>query len=127
MSANKAKDTKPEILLRSALWKANLRGYRLHDRNLPGRPDISFKSKKVAVFVNGCFWHRCPHCDYSLPKHNSNFWKDKFDKNVERDKRKENQLKAEGWKVITAWECKIIEDVTSIIKIIKTAYESNSK
>ena len=122
MSANKARDTKPEKLLRSALWKAHLRGYRLHNKNLPGRPDISFKSKKIAVFVNGCFWHLCPHCNYSLPKHNSKFWKDKFEKNVERDKRKENQLRAEGWKVITAWECKIMEDVMPIVKIIKTAY-----
>lgn len=109
MSANKAKDTKPEILLRKALWKAGLRGYRLHYKKVPGRPDIAFVSKKIAIFVHGCFWHRCPHCDYSLPKNNRKFWEKKFKKNVERDKRKIRELRKLEWKVFVIWECKDLE------------------
>ena len=60
MSANRAKNTSPELALRKALWQLGHRGYRLHPKNIPGRPDISFTSKKLAIFVMGCFWHRCP-------------------------------------------------------------------
>jgi len=68
MSANRAKDTRPEVALRKALRRAGGRGYRLHYKRVPGRPDIAFVSKRVAVFVNGCYWHRCPKCDLPLPK-----------------------------------------------------------
>lgn len=107
MSSNKGKDTKPELLLRKLLWKNGLRGYRIHPKNIPGRPDICFTSKKIAIFVNGCFWHRCPYCNYDLPKHNTSFWRDKFDKNVARDKEKIRQLKNLKWKVIIVWECQL--------------------
>ena len=81
MSANRAKDTKPELLLRQALWQSGHRGYRLHHKKIPGRPDITFVGKKVAIFVHGCFWHRCPKCAYTLPKNNTAFWQAKFDRN----------------------------------------------
>lgn len=64
MSANRAKDTRPEIVLRRMLWQAGARGYRLHHKRLPGRPDIAFVSKRVAIFVNGCYWHHCPKCNH---------------------------------------------------------------
>ncbi|MCZ2390190.1 MAG: very short patch repair endonuclease [Acidobacteria bacterium] len=105
MSANRSKNTKPEMLLRRSLWRANLRGYRLHYKRVPGRPDISYVSKKVAIFVHGCFWHRCPKCNYPLPKTNTQFWQTKFDSNVERDRRKKADLTRLGWKVVTVWEC----------------------
>lgn len=73
MSANKGKDSKPETTLRKKIWSEGLKGYRLHYKKIPGRPDICFVSKKVAIFVNGCFWHRCPKCNYSLPKNNTEF------------------------------------------------------
>ena len=63
MSANKAKNTKPEIALRKALWSEGYKGYRLNWKNVPGRPDIAYPGKKIAIFVNGCYWHRCPKCD----------------------------------------------------------------
>src|SRR5688572_12008011 len=88
MSANKAKNSKPEVHLRKALWNQGAKGYRLHYKKVPGRPDICYVSKKVAIFVNGCFWHRCPHCNYQLPKTNTEFWKEKFGKNVNRDLKK---------------------------------------
>jgi len=83
MSSIKDKNTKPELIIRKALWEKGIRGYRLHWKKAPGKPDIAFPSKKVAIFVNGCYWHRCPHCKLSLPKTNSEFWKNKFQKNIE--------------------------------------------
>lgn len=119
MSANKAKDTKPELILRKALWKSGVRGYRLHSRDLVGRPDISFPSKKVAIFVNGCFWHRCPHCDLPLPRSNTKFWEDKFLKNKERDIRKVEQLSNIGWVSLVLWECQIRKDIEHCIDEVK--------
>lgn len=116
MSANKDRNTKPEIKLRKALWTAGLHGYRLHWKKAPGRPDICWPGKKAAIFVNGCYWHRCPHCDLSLPKSNTQWWKEKFDKNVSRDKRKVSELEAEGWKVLTVWECEIKKDIEKVMK-----------
>jgi DNA mismatch endonuclease (patch repair protein) len=87
-----SKDTKPETILRSALWTKGIRGYRLHWKRIPGSPDIAYMSKKVAVFVNGCYWHRCPHCKPHFPRTNASFWNNKFIANIERDKRKNDEL-----------------------------------
>lgn len=119
MSGNKAKDTKPELILRKALWAKGLRGYRIHNKNLPGRPDIVFSKKKLAIFVHGCFWHRCPHCDLPLLKNNTEFWKNKFEKNMERDAKKRKLLKKEGWRVKVIWECGINSDLGGCVKNIK--------
>jgi DNA mismatch endonuclease, patch repair protein len=118
MSANKAKDTKPEILLRKALCKSGYSGYRLHWINAPGRPDICYPGKRIAIFVNGCFWHRCPNCNPPMPKSNSVFWKEKFRKNKERDLSKTKKLKEDGWKVLTCWECEILKDVQKCVSKI---------
>ncbi len=104
MSANKGKDTKPEIVVRRLLTTMGLKGYRLHSKNVPGRPDISFSRQKVAIFVNGCFWHRCPSCNLSIPKSNSKFWKEKFKKNRARDAKTYAKLKSIGWRTIIIWE-----------------------
>ena len=119
MSSNKAKNTKPELLLRKVLWANGIKGYRLHWKKVPGTPDIAFPKKKLAIFINGCFWHRCPHCDLSLPKSNSEFWKEKFDKNIARDKKKIEMLKNIGWKVKVIWECMIKNDILDSVNIIK--------
>lgn len=115
MSRNKAKGTKPEVLLRKALWSNNLKGYRLNYKKIPGRPDIAYVYKKIAIFVNGCYWHRCPRCNYPLPKHNTEFWKNKFERNKERDIRKNKELNAIGWQTITIWECEIKNNINTII------------
>lgn len=109
MKGNKGKDTKPELLVRKRLRDAGLTGYRLHWK-AAGRPDIAWPGKKVAVFVNGCFWHRCPHCKPLMPKSNVEYWAVKFDTNVERDKRKTDELEAAGWKVHVIWECQLKKD-----------------
>ncbi len=119
MRANKAKNTKPELLLRQALYDNGLRGYRLHWKKAPGRPDIAYPGKRIALFVNGCFWHRCPHCNPSFPKTNKLFWQKKFQANAERDKRKKKELKKEGWVVIVVWECQINNRIDRTIQKIK--------
>jgi len=115
MSSIKSKNTKPELLLRKGLWNYGIRGYRLHWKKVPGKPDIVFVSKKIAIFVNGCFWHRCPNCNPSAPKHNSEFWATKFKKNIERDLSKSHELKNLGWKVMTIWECELKIDIKKIV------------
>jgi len=80
MSVIKAKNTKPELMLRKALWHKEIKGYLLHWKKVPGRPDIAFPGRKVAIFVNGCFWHRCPLCNPSTPQINVEFWQNKFSK-----------------------------------------------
>lgn len=116
MSANKSRNTKPELVLRKALWEGGFKGYRLHWKKAPGRPDICWPGKKIAVFVNGCYWHRCPYCDLSLPKSNTQWWKEKFEKNVARDQKKVEELEAAGWKVLTVWECEIKKDLEKVVK-----------
>lgn len=106
MQGNKARDTGPELLLRKALWAAGVRGYRLHRRVEGVRPDLVFGKAKVAVFVHGCFWHRCPHCEGPLPKRNRAFWEAKFEANRRRDLSKARRLRSAGWKVNVFWECR---------------------
>jgi len=106
MSANKRKNTTPELVLRSILRESGCSGYRLQ-WNVPGRPDIAYPGRRIAIFVNGCYWHRCPSCNLPLPKNNVVFWEEKFKRNVERDAKKIYTLESEGWTVITIWECDI--------------------
>lgn len=106
MKGNKRSDTKPELLVRKRLWSAGLRGYRLQWK-VPGRPDIAWPGKKVAVFVNGCFWHRCPYCNPSIPKSHVEYWFVKFEANQERDARNIRELEEAGWKVHVIWECQL--------------------
>jgi DNA mismatch endonuclease (patch repair protein) len=105
MARVRGKNTGPEILVRKALHRAGLR-FRLHSRNLPGRPDIVLPRLKIAIFVHGCFWHRHEGCKLSSdPKTRVEFWRSKFDANVARDRRNEEALSGLGWKVVTVWEC----------------------
>ena len=123
MSANKARNTKPELALRKALREKGLKGYRLNWKKVPGRPDIVYVGRKLAIFVHGCYWHRCPSCAYQLPKHNTDFWKNKFEKNVWRDEFKRQELIKLGWKVITVWECDIKAKLDSIVINIQHYFE----
>ena len=102
MQAMPRKDTGVELALRRELHGLGLR-YRVHLRALPGTPDIALTRARVAVFVDGCFWHRCPEHGTS-PKNNSEWWTSKLDSNVERDRRKDLQLAELGWTVVHIWE-----------------------
>ena len=109
MARIRSKDTKPEMLVRRALHHSGLR-YRLHDKRLPGKPDMAFPSRQLAVFVHGCFWHRHPEptCRLArLPKSRLDFWKPKLEGNALRDRRKIAELEAAGWTVIVIWECEV--------------------
>ena len=115
MRANKAKNTVPELALRAALNKLRFFTRSNHAKELPGRPDLINRKKRVAIFVNGCFWHRCPYCKKSLPKIHKEFWRKKFLANKKRDKEKIILLRKMGWRVFTVWECKLKKgpDVTA--------------
>jgi DNA mismatch endonuclease (patch repair protein) len=121
MRSNRGKDTSPEMTLRSSLYKGGIRGYRLHTKGVPGRPDILFPRQRLAVFVNGCFWHRCPKCALPLPKSHSDFWSKKFELNRQRDERKIHELKSAGWRVLIIWECEIRKDLGNSVKRVKRA------
>ena len=107
MRANKARDTRPELALRHALTLQGATGFTLHQPNLPGRPDVAFPKDRLAVFVHGCFWHRCPMCKPRLPKSHQRFWAAKFESNRLRDERKRRLLRRFGWSVMTLRECRI--------------------
>ncbi|WP_296061491.1 DNA mismatch endonuclease Vsr, partial [uncultured Ellagibacter sp.] len=106
MQGNKRANTKPELLMRERLRAAGLGGYRLQWK-VAGHPDIAWPGKKVCMFVNGCFWHRCPHCKLSTPKKNVEYWTAKFERNVERDRENVAALEADGWRVHVVWECEL--------------------
>ena len=123
MRANRASDSKPERALRHALRRAGYPGYRLNWRRAPGRPDIAYPGREVAVFVHGCYWHHCPRCHPNLPKSNTDFWARKFELNRERDARKRRELEAARWAVFEVWECDIRERLDDKIVEIATTLE----
>lgn len=105
MSGIRGKNTKPEMLARRALFAAGYR-FRLHRRDLPGVPDIVLPSRKVAIFVHGCYWHLHSDCkNAKLPATRPEFWLAKLEGNVARDRRAIEALLSEGWRVLTVWEC----------------------
>jgi DNA mismatch endonuclease (patch repair protein) len=107
MSRIRSRDTSPEIALRRALHGLGLR-FRLSNRRLPGNPDLILPRYKAAVFVHGCFWHRHAGCNIAtIPKSNTSYWQEKFDRNVARDQRVSQELTASGWRVFVAWECEL--------------------
>lgn len=107
MSAIKSNDTKPEMLVRKYLHSMGLR-YGLHNKKLPGSPDIVLRKYKTVIFINGCFWHGHDNCRYyRLPKSNIEFWQTKINRNRERDKRDIEALRKRGWRVIVVWECEL--------------------
>jgi len=107
MSRIRSANTSPEVALRRALHALGLR-FRLHRKDLPGKPDIVLPRYKAVVFVHGCFWHRHAGCKVaSTPKSNVEFWVEKFDRNVARDERSKEALEGQGWRVIVVWECEL--------------------
>lgn len=110
MMANiRGRDTKPEVMVRRMLHKRGFR-FLLHDKRLPGRPDIVLPKYRAAIFVHGCFWHRHEGCRFcTTPATRPSFWRDKFESNVARDAKHVELLLASGWRVATIWECALKE------------------
>ena len=106
MASITAKDTKPELQVRKALHRLGYR-YRLHDRNLPGTPDLIFRKYNAVIMVNGCFWHGHDCALFRMPATNREFWCNKIENNRKRDKKVLAMLLDSGWRVLTIWECSL--------------------
>lgn len=123
MSQIKGKNTKPEMLVRKFLF-ANGYRYKLHDKTLPGKPDIVLPKYKTVIFVNGCFWHGHKNCKYYVvPKTRTEWWLNKINGNISNDEKAYKALKKEGWKIITIWGCdlkpKHADKLNALIKSLK--------
>lgn len=107
MSRVRSKDSRPEMLVRHLVFQEGYR-YRLHARDLPGCPDLVFRSQRKVIFVHGCFWHRHGRCALArMPKSRLDFWKPKLEANKQRDARNKRRLLRAGWSVLTVWECQL--------------------
>lgn len=120
MSGIRGKDTKPEMIVRKALHRAGYR-YRLHVKDLPGKPDIVLPKHKTVIFVHGCFWHHHDCKKFKWPKTRPEFWREKIQGNVKRDRNAVSDLNKLGWRVFVVWECEITSskadfDVAEIIR-----------
>lgn len=109
MAAIRGRDTSAELQVRRMLHRLGYR-FRLHRRDLPGTPDIVLPRYRTVIFVHGCFWHRHPGCRFTThPRTRSEFWKEKFRQNIDRDRRQLVEIEALGWRVIVVWECELRE------------------
>lgn len=129
MSHIKGKNTKPELAIRKILFSKGLR-YRIHPKDLPGKPDIIFRSSKIAIFVNGCFWHQHKNCkDAFIPSSKKDYWLPKLDRNVQRDREAATSLEKMGWEVHVIWECffKDNELIEKMVNRISISVKTRSK
>ena len=124
MARIKNKDTSPEVALRKALWAEGMR-YRRHGKTPFGRPDILFPGKKVAVFIDGCFWHGCP-IHYVRPRSRGEFWSAKLVENVGRDCKQTRQLEAAGWRVLHIWEHQVFTELDQMIDGVRQALQNET-
>lgn len=121
MSQIRSKNTKPELIVRKALFAAGFR-YRLHDKKLPGKPDIVLKKYKTIIFVHGCFWHGHKKCRYFVvPKTRTKWWLNKINTNIVNDVKAVKALRKEGWSIINIWECDLKKNKTdtTLLKVLK--------
>ena len=121
MAAVSGKNTKPELLIRKGLHRRGFR-YRLHDKKLPGKPDLVLPKYKAVIFVNGCFWHRHDCHLFKWPSTRKEFWRSKINGNKARDIEAVKQLRSMGWRTLTVWECALkgktrlpLDDLLSIV------------
>ena len=122
MSRIKGKNTKPELLVRKWLWSEGYR-YRLHRKDLPGKPDIVFPGRKKAIFVHGCFWHKHDCKYFKWPRSNEEFWKEKINGNVSRDKKNYKSLQECGWDYFVLWECELKGNAHLVFENLKAFLE----
>jgi len=129
MRAVKGKNTSPERRLKASLAGSKISGWCMHPSNITGHPDFVFIKEKIAIFVDGCFWHGCPICSKPLPKSNNEYWTDKIRRNIERDNLYSNELEKLGWHVIRIWthEIRKKEDLKKITERIRDAMKENEE
>lgn len=123
MSRVKTRETAPELELRRALWAAGVRGWRLHPRKVPGRPDLAWLGRRIAVFVDGAFWHG--HPDYYWGQ-SGKFWDEKIDRNRSRDEKVNRELLEGGWTVLRVWDFEVERDAPGCVEIIRTALNASA-
>lgn len=124
MSRIKRRDTKPELLLRRAVWSAGFRGYRIDDGRLPGRPDLAWTRHRLAVFVDGKFWHGHPSA-YRPGRHGA-YWDEKVARNVERDRAADEELREMGWTVLRLWDFEVRRDLAGCVAQVASALSSET-
>ena len=125
MSRIRAKDTKIEVAVRKYLFANGFR-YRKNVKELPGKPDIVLPKYKAVIFVHGCYWHRhqgCKNC--TTPSTNTEFWLEKFNSNVENDRKHKEQLETDGWRVLVLWECEIEQNFEPLMESVVSWLKSN--
>ena len=123
MSKIRGENTKPEMILRSALFRKGYR-FRVHKKDLPGKPDIVLPKYHLVIFVHGCFWHYHKKCNEGrIPSSNSKFWEEKLERNVKKDANNIKALKKENWKVFVIWECEIEKQFEKTIKHLVKSIE----
>ncbi|MBZ9770352.1 DNA mismatch endonuclease Vsr [Mesorhizobium sp. CA6] len=119
MSRVRSKDTTPEMVVRKLVHRLGYR-FRLHSCSLPGKPDLVFPSRKKIIFVHGCFWHRHLGCaKATVPKSHTDFWQEKFDKNVRRDQHLVTELSAQGWEIMVVWQCETNDGDSLRAKLVR--------
>jgi len=116
MSRVKTRETAPELELRRALWAAGVRGWRLHPRQVPGRPDLAWLGRRIAIFVDGAFWHG--HPDYYWGQ-SGKFWDEKIDRNRSRDEKVTRELLEIGWTVLRVWDFEVEQDASRCVEMIR--------
>lgn len=121
MSQIKRSNTKPEITFRKYVWSKGVRCYRVKNK-IPGKPDLYFPSKKIAVFIDGCFWHKCPKC-FIKPKSNNKYWDKKIERNTQRDKEIKRLLQNQNIHVIRIWEHQVNDELEKTFKKFLKIYE----
>ena len=126
MHGNSVRQTKIESSLADLLIENGLTGFVQNDKSLEGTPDIAYPSNRLAIFVHGCFWHRCPYCEPHFPEINADYWQAKFARNKRRDKHAQVSLKREGWRVVTVWECKLKNNPHNVLRRIRSAMKNTN-
>lgn len=124
MSKIKSKNTGPERILRAALASNQLKGFTCHVQKLPGKPDFAYLKKKIAIFVEGCFFHGCP-AHYKAPKSNRAFWATKIKRNIARDALNQSALAVSGYRVLRFWECEVRKNLDFVMVRTEMAYYGN--
>lgn len=119
MARIRSKDTKPEIRLRRALYAAGVRGWRCHPKRVPGKPDVAFIGRRVAVFVDGRFWHG--HPDFFTPGKSGEYWDAKIERTKERDRTANATLAEAGWTVLRFWDFEVEDDLNNCVAAVRSA------